>query len=148
MDVAVVGRADAVRTETVVAVCVVTEAPAAPVEKGAPQQDKEQLRAADQKKLSEELRALCREHLAPYEVPSSIEFVKELPRSPLGKLLKRELRKAPAPSVDSARASAAASNTAGTERASDDDKPGPGSGPVNGKHANGKKSEKPEKEAA
>src|SRR2546423_7544581 len=80
-DVAVVGRADAVRTETVVAVVVVSDpAPAAP-EKGAPQQDKEQLRKADQKKLTEELKALCREHLAPYEVPSLIEFLKELPRS-------------------------------------------------------------------
>jgi hypothetical protein len=33
--------------------------------------------------------------LAPYEVPQVFEFVKELPRSALGKLLKRELRKAP-----------------------------------------------------
>ena len=49
----------------------------------------------DRKNLTIELKALCREHLAPYEVPSHFEFVKELPRSPLGKLLKRELRKGP-----------------------------------------------------
>ena len=145
-DVAVVGRADAVRTESVVAVCVVTETPAAVPEKGAAPQDKEQLRAADHKKLSEELRALCREHLAPYEVPSSIEFVKELPRSPLGKLLKRELRKAPEVSVDPARASAAATNVS-NQVTPEENKPGPGA-PVNGKPTNGKKSEKPEKEAA
>ena len=44
-------------------------------------------------KLTEELRAICREHLAPYEVPKLFEFADALPRSPLGKLLKRELRK-------------------------------------------------------
>ena len=42
----------------------------------------------DRKNLTIELKALCREHLATYEVPSHFEFVKELPRSPLGKLLK------------------------------------------------------------
>ena len=145
-DVAVVGRADAVRTESVVAVCVVTETPAAVPEKGAAPQDKEQLRAADHKKLSDELKSLCREHLAPYEVPSSIEFVKELPRSPLGKLLKRELRKAPEVAADPARTSAAAIK-AGSESTPEENKPGPGA-PVNGKPTNGKKSEKPEKEAA
>ena len=145
-DVAVVGRADAVRTETVVAVVVVTDAAPAAPEKGAPPQDKEQLRAADHKKLSDELRALCREHLAPYEVPSVIEFVKELPRSALGKLLKRELRKAPVAEPSAARASAAAVNE-GAESTRDDDKPGPNKTPSNGKH-NTRKSEKPEKEAA
>ncbi|MEE9211777.1 MAG: hypothetical protein V3U29_03890, partial [Phycisphaeraceae bacterium] len=38
------------------------------------------------------LRALCREHLARYEVPGRFEFVKQLPRSPLGKMLKYRLR--------------------------------------------------------
>jgi hypothetical protein len=52
----------------------------------------------DTRPLCDELRALCREHLSPYEVPEEFEFVQELPRSPLGKLLKRELRKAPATS--------------------------------------------------
>jgi len=78
-DVAVVGRPDAVHTELPVAVI----APAPPEEQ--------------RHKLADELRALCREHLAPYEVPASIEFMNELPRSALGKLLKRELRKGPTP---------------------------------------------------
>ena len=91
-DVAVVGRADEVKTETVVAVVVVTEPP--------PPSDKSAAAVAaaaeqDRKQLIGELRSLCREHLAPYEVPQEFEFVKELPRSPLGKLLKRELRKKP-----------------------------------------------------
>jgi acyl-CoA synthetase (AMP-forming)/AMP-acid ligase II len=95
MDVAVVGRADAVRTETVVAVVVVTERIPVGSEKGSTQHDREEFREMDKKNLTIELKALCREHLAPYEVPSHFEFVKELPRSPLGKLLKRELRKGP-----------------------------------------------------
>jgi long-chain acyl-CoA synthetase len=97
-DAAVVGRADEVKTESVVAVVVATPAPA-PVEPSrapaTPQQDHEQ--------LADELRALCREHLAPYEVPQHFEFVAELPRSALGKLLKRELRKAPATPTPTAR---------------------------------------------
>ena len=36
--------------------------------------------------------AYCREHLAAYKVPGSIEFVDELPKSPIGKILRRELR--------------------------------------------------------
>ncbi len=39
-----------------------------------------------------ELIAYCREHLAAYKVPRSIEIRKELPRSPVGKALKRILR--------------------------------------------------------
>ncbi len=74
-DVAVVGRADPHQTEVVVAVIV----PAPPID--------------EQKQLADELRALCREHLAPYEVPQKFEFMAQLPRSALGKLLKRELRK-------------------------------------------------------
>jgi long-chain acyl-CoA synthetase len=94
VDVAVVGRADDVKTETVVAVVVAkVEAPKAPADKSAPPLTVEQ----DQAKLTEELRSLCREHLAPYEVPQVFEFAGELPRSALGKLLKRELRKSPAP---------------------------------------------------
>jgi long-chain acyl-CoA synthetase len=34
----------------------------------------------------------CREHLAAYKVPSLVEFVEELPKSPIGKILRRELR--------------------------------------------------------
>ena len=36
--------------------------------------------------------AHCRENLAAYKVPSSVEFVSELPKSPIGKILRRELR--------------------------------------------------------
>lgn len=35
----------------------------------------------------------CREHLARYKVPKAIVFVEELPKSPIGKILRRELRK-------------------------------------------------------
>lgn len=36
--------------------------------------------------------AHCRESLVAYKVPSSVEFVSELPKSPIGKILRRELR--------------------------------------------------------
>jgi long-chain acyl-CoA synthetase len=91
-DAAVVGRADAVKTECVVAV-VVARPPAAPADKSVPAPTIQQ----QQQQLADELRTLCREHLAPYEVPQEFEFMDALPRSALGKLLKRELRKAPAP---------------------------------------------------
>jgi long-chain acyl-CoA synthetase len=42
---------------------------------------------------SEDLVAFARERLAGYKLPRSIEFVDELPRTPTGKVLKRELRK-------------------------------------------------------
>ena len=35
----------------------------------------------------------CREHLARYKVPQAVEFVDELPKSPIGKILRRELRR-------------------------------------------------------
>ena len=41
---------------------------------------------------AEELVAFARERLAGYKLPRSIEFVDELPRTPTGKVLKRELR--------------------------------------------------------
>lgn len=44
----------------------------------------------------------CREHLTGYKVPKTIRFVDELPKSPVGKVLRRELR-------DMARAEATAS---------------------------------------
>ena len=42
----------------------------------------------------EQIREHCREHMAPFKVPSIVEFVPELPRNPAGKVLKRELRQA------------------------------------------------------
>jgi long-chain acyl-CoA synthetase len=36
--------------------------------------------------------AHCREHLTAYKVPREIEFLNELPKSPVGKILRRELR--------------------------------------------------------
>ncbi len=39
-----------------------------------------------------EMKAFCRESLAPYKVPSQYEFVKELPKSMVGKVLRRVLR--------------------------------------------------------
>lgn len=90
-DAAVVGRADPTHTEIVVAVIVAKPAP-----HPAPHRPEKNGAAGDvaleQQSLADELRALCREHLAPYEVPKHFEFLDQLPRSPLGKLLKRELR--------------------------------------------------------
>jgi long-chain acyl-CoA synthetase len=40
----------------------------------------------------QELRAFCRERLAPYKVPSRIEFRTELPKTMVGKVLRRALR--------------------------------------------------------
>jgi len=40
----------------------------------------------------DELKAFCRETLAPYKVPSRWEFVSELPKSAIGKVLRRKLR--------------------------------------------------------
>ncbi|HEX5944534.1 MAG TPA: AMP-binding protein, partial [Anaerolineales bacterium] len=39
----------------------------------------------------EELKAYCKEHLAPYKVPSHYEFRSELPKTTVGKILRREL---------------------------------------------------------
>jgi long-chain acyl-CoA synthetase len=82
-DVAVIGRPDPGHTESVIAVI----APA--------------VRPEGEKLLTNEVRALCREHLAPYEVPQAFEFMEALPRSALGKLLKRELRKGPVATTES-----------------------------------------------
>jgi long-chain acyl-CoA synthetase len=40
----------------------------------------------------QELRAFCREHLAPYKVPARVEFRTELPKTMVGKVLRRALR--------------------------------------------------------
>ena len=42
---------------------------------------------------SDELIAFCREYIAGYKVPKSIDFVEALPMTPTGKVLKRELRR-------------------------------------------------------
>jgi long-chain acyl-CoA synthetase len=39
-----------------------------------------------------DLIAFCREQLAGYKLPKSVDFAEVLPRNPSGKLLKRELR--------------------------------------------------------
>lgn len=54
----------------------------------------------------DEIRAFCREHLAPYKVPSSVEFRTELPKSQVGKFLRRVL-------VEEERAKVGASTPAG-----------------------------------
>ena len=40
-----------------------------------------------------ELMEFCRSKLAGYKIPKSIEFVAELPKNPVGKIMKRELRR-------------------------------------------------------
>jgi long-chain acyl-CoA synthetase len=42
-----------------------------------------------------ELKTWCRERLAPYKVPSDFEFVSDLPKSQVGKVLRRLLRQEP-----------------------------------------------------
>ena len=42
---------------------------------------------------SNEIITFCKERLARYKAPKSVEFVESLPRNPQGKILKRELRK-------------------------------------------------------
>jgi long-chain acyl-CoA synthetase len=39
----------------------------------------------------EEIRAFCKENMAAYKVPSQIEFRDELPKTNVGKILRREL---------------------------------------------------------
>jgi long-chain acyl-CoA synthetase len=41
--------------------------------------------------LEQELREYCRDELAPFKIPAWIEFRTELPRTPVGKVLRREL---------------------------------------------------------
>ena len=47
---------------------------------------------AGQTATEAELRAFCRETLAPYKVPSRIEFRTELPKTMVGKVLRRALK--------------------------------------------------------
>ena len=51
-------------------------------------------RKADRTEVTEaELIAYCRERLAGYKCPSSVDWVEVLPRNPSGKILKKDLRK-------------------------------------------------------
>jgi acyl-CoA synthetase (AMP-forming)/AMP-acid ligase II len=43
---------------------------------------------------ADELIAYCREHLATYKCPTSVDILGALPRNPTGKIMKRELRTA------------------------------------------------------
>lgn len=72
-DVAVIGRFDAVHTETVTAVIVLKQS------------------KTDTDALVDELCHFCRKRLAPYETPSRFEFVEQLPRTGLGKLQKHAI---------------------------------------------------------
>jgi len=46
----------------------------------------------DKALTAEELRTYCRQELAPYKVPREVEFIDELPKSTVLKVLRRELR--------------------------------------------------------
>jgi long-chain acyl-CoA synthetase len=46
---------------------------------------------AGQQASEDELRAYCRERLAPYKVPAGVEFRTELPKTTVGKVLRRML---------------------------------------------------------
>jgi long-chain acyl-CoA synthetase len=76
-DVAVIGQPDPIHSEEVVAVVVLKP-------------DGNELE--DRTSLVNELRSLCREHLAPYEVPQRFVFKNQIPRSALGKVLKAAMR--------------------------------------------------------
>jgi long-chain acyl-CoA synthetase len=70
MEAAVVGVPDAKRGETVKAFVVMKEGQTATVE---------------------EIRNFCKEKLAPYKVPTFVEFRKDLPKTQVGKVLRRML---------------------------------------------------------
>lgn len=47
---------------------------------------------SDESLDGEQIRDYCRSHLAAYKVPKSVEFLGALPKSVVGKILRRELR--------------------------------------------------------
>jgi acyl-CoA synthetase (AMP-forming)/AMP-acid ligase II len=47
---------------------------------------------AGTKATEKEMIAFCKEHIASYKAPKSIEFVDSLPKNPQGKILKKEIR--------------------------------------------------------
>ena len=46
----------------------------------------------DQQVAGDELIEYCHQRLASYKRPESVEFVSELPRNPMGKVVKRQLQ--------------------------------------------------------
>ena len=60
-----------------------------------------------QRATGAELKAFCRERLAPYKVPTKYEFVTELPKTQIGKVLYRVLRQQPAVAEEPIEAGAA-----------------------------------------
>jgi long-chain acyl-CoA synthetase len=52
---------------------------------------------ADPRLTAEDLIAHCRQHLTAYKVPRHVQFVDELPKSPVGKILRRMLREPTCP---------------------------------------------------
>jgi acyl-CoA synthetase (AMP-forming)/AMP-acid ligase II len=59
--------------------------------------------APDDATVVREVVALCRDRLAGYKVPKQFAFLAALPRSPFGKVLKRDLVKMELPLLDAAR---------------------------------------------
>ncbi|WP_227675580.1 AMP-binding protein [Psychrobacter submarinus] len=49
---------------------------------------------ADENLMAEDIKMLCKENLAGYKCPRHIEFIDELPKPTVGKILRHELRKA------------------------------------------------------
>lgn len=74
LEAAVIGKADEYRGETVAAFVVL----------------KPGIEPSEQ--LKEEIRAFCKQHLTPYKVPKVVIFRESLPKSLVGKVLRRELR--------------------------------------------------------
>jgi long-chain acyl-CoA synthetase len=62
---------------------------------------------ADQSTTGAELKAFCRDRLAPYKVPGKYEFVAELPKTQVGKVLRRVLRQQAAESEEAVEVGAA-----------------------------------------
>jgi len=48
--------------------------------------------AANRSATAEELIAFCKDHMAGYKKPRSVDFVDELPKNNYGKIMKRDLR--------------------------------------------------------
>jgi long-chain acyl-CoA synthetase len=49
------------------------------------------VKRSDAQATEEEILAFCKEHLAPYKAPKAVEFREDLPKSAVGKLLRRVL---------------------------------------------------------